>query len=70
MAVHEPTGDRTPLSPRTTVVSIYSRDDPIVPARACLINGARNLEVGGTHSGLAHNCDVCRLLGKVLAEER
>ncbi len=57
-----------PLSARTAVVSIYSRDDPIVPARACLIDGARNVEVGGTHSGLAHNRDVYRVVGELLAE--
>ena len=57
-----------PLNTRTTVVSIYSRDDPIVPPDACLIDGATNVEVRGTHSGLAHNRDVYRVLGDVLAE--
>lgn len=46
---------RRPLAPRTRVISIYSRDDPIVPAAACHIAGAHNLEVTGTHSGLAYN---------------
>jgi triacylglycerol lipase len=58
---------RRPLHPRTRVVSIYSRDDPIVPAAACPVGGARNVEVGGTHSGLAFNVAVYRELGAALA---
>lgn len=46
---------RRPLASRTRVVSIYSGGDPIVPAEACHIAGARNLEVSGSHSGLAYN---------------
>jgi pimeloyl-ACP methyl ester carboxylesterase len=58
---------RRPLHARTRVVSIYSRDDPIVPAEACPIEGARNVEVGGTHSGLAFNAAVYRVLAEELA---
>ena len=58
---------RRPLHASTRVVSIYSRDDPIVPAAACPVDGARNVEVGGTHSGLAFNRDVYRELGAALA---
>jgi triacylglycerol lipase len=58
-----------PLSPKTRVVSIYSPEDPIVAAGSCLINGARNFEVTGTHSGLAFNRDVYRVLGDELARE-
>ncbi len=57
---------RRPLSPRTRVVSIYSREDPIVPARACVIPGARNLEVSGTHSGLAYNQRAYREIADAL----
>ncbi len=46
---------RRPLSPATRMLSIYSRDDRIVPPSACPVPGARNVEVGGTHSGLAYN---------------
>ncbi len=46
---------RRPLSPRTRVVSIYSRDDPIALPVACRLPGARNVEIGGTHSGLVYN---------------
>ena len=47
-----------PLSAQTKVVSMYSRDDPIVPPSACLVAGARNVEVGGTHSGLVFNREI------------
>ena len=57
---------RRPLHPKTRVVSIYSRDDPIVPAAACPVEGARNVEVGGSHSGLAFNVAVYRELGAAL----
>ncbi len=55
------------LNAETQVVSIYSRDDPIVPAWACPMPGGRNLEVSGTHSGLAANRDVYRELADVLS---
>jgi len=58
---------RRPLSAQTTVVSIYSRDDPIVPASACLVAGARNVEVHGTHSGLVYNREVYEELVTSLA---
>ncbi len=58
---------RRPLHPSTRVVSIYSRDDPIVPPSDCPIPGARNVEVAGTHSGLAFNAEVYRELGAALA---
>lgn len=59
---------RRPLNPATRVVCIYSSEDPIVPARACPIDGARNIEVRGTHSGLAFNRRVYRAIGEALAE--
>ena len=58
---------RRPLSAQTKVVSIYSRDDPIVPASACLVAGARNVEVHGTHSGLVYNREVYEELATSLA---
>ena len=58
---------RRPLSAQTKVVSIYSRDDPIVPASACLVAGARNVEVHGTHSGLVYNREVYEELVTSLA---
>jgi pimeloyl-ACP methyl ester carboxylesterase len=61
-----PTDVRRPLHARTRVTSIFSRDDPIVPRAACRIPGARNVEVRGTHSGLAYNVAVYRVIGDAL----
>ena len=56
-----------PISRKTRVTSTYTPDDPIVPPGSCFIPGARNVEVAGTHSGLAFNRDVYRLLAEELA---
>jgi len=58
---------RRPLSPATRALSIYSRDDPIVPPGACTITGGANVEVGGSHSGLAHNRAAYSHLARFLA---
>jgi triacylglycerol lipase len=55
-----------PLDPETAVLSIYSRDDPIVPREASIVTGARNVEVSGTHSGLVYNPAVYRELARSL----
>jgi triacylglycerol lipase len=55
-----------PLDPETAVLSIYSREDPIVPPEASIVTGARNVEVGGTHSGLVYNPAVYRELARSL----
>ena len=57
-----------PLSSSTKVLSITSRDDPIVPARASEVRKGENATVGGSHSGLAHNKAVYEHLGRFLAE--
>jgi len=57
---------RRPLSSKTAVVSIYSENDPVVPAWSCQIPGARNVEVSGTHTGLVYNGAVYRELTSVL----
>jgi triacylglycerol lipase len=57
---------RAPLNRSTKVVSIYSRDDPIVPAWSCQIPGAENIEVSGTHSGLGFNGAVYKALAEQL----
>lgn len=59
---------RRPLSPATSILSVYSRDDPIVAASASPVPDARNVEVGGTHSGLVYNRAVYPALGAFLAE--
>jgi triacylglycerol lipase len=58
---------QAPLSYSTKVVSIYSREDPIVPAWTCDMPGARNIEVSGTHVGLASNARVYRELAEALS---
>ena len=54
------------LAPETPVLSIYSREDPIVPPQACIVTEGRNVEVTGTHSGLVYNPAVYRELAKAL----
>jgi hypothetical protein len=60
---------RRRLHRSTRVVSIFSRNDPIVPTEACPVNGARNVEVSGTHSGLAYNRAVYRVLAEELGRQ-
>jgi pimeloyl-ACP methyl ester carboxylesterase len=58
---------RRPLSDATQVLSIRSRDDLIVAPEACAVPGARNSEVGGSHSGLVYNRAVYPELATFLA---
>lgn len=61
---------RRRLSPATRILSVYSRDDQIVRPAACHVDGAENVEVGGTHSGLAFNRAVYPHLARFLADGR
>ena len=58
---------RRPLHPATKVMSVASRQDPIVAPSACRAPGAEHVEVDGTHSGLAHNRAVYPHLARFLA---
>lgn len=58
---------RRPLSPATRILSVYSRDDPIVAASASPVPEGRNVEVGGTHGGLVYNRAVYPELSAFLA---
>jgi pimeloyl-ACP methyl ester carboxylesterase len=58
---------RRPLSPATQMLSIHSRDDPIVPPSACRITSGDNVEIGGSHGGLAHNRAAYVVLARFLA---
>jgi pimeloyl-ACP methyl ester carboxylesterase len=58
---------RRPLHPSTRVLSISSRDDPIVHADASRVPSGGNIEVGGSHGGLAHNRAVYPHLARFLA---
>ncbi len=48
--------------------SIFSKGDGVVRWRACLAPYARNVEVTGSHIGLAFNRKAYRVLGLVLAD--
>ena len=56
-----------PLSRSTTLTSIYSPSDPIVPPTAARIPGVTNIEVEGSHSGLMFNKEVYTHLASTLA---
>jgi triacylglycerol lipase len=55
-----------PLSPRTAILSIYGREDLMVPKEAQITEG-QTLEVGASHIGLVYNPDVYRALGRFLS---
>jgi triacylglycerol lipase len=55
------------LSPATRVLSIHSPDDQIVRPEACRVSDGDNVEVRGTHSGLAFNRAAYRHVGRFLA---
>jgi triacylglycerol lipase len=59
---------RRPLSAQTRILCVYSRDDQIVPASAAHLEGANNVEVSGTHSGLVYNRAVYPVVARFLAE--
>jgi pimeloyl-ACP methyl ester carboxylesterase len=58
---------RRPLHSRTRVVSIYSREDPIVPKAASRAPDGRNVEISGSHSGLAYNIAAYEVIAEELA---
>jgi triacylglycerol lipase len=60
---------RRPLSPQTRTLSVYSRNDAVVPPAASPVPDGRNVEVGGTHSGLVYNRAVYREVAALLATE-
>jgi hypothetical protein len=64
-----PADFQRPLHPSTEVTSIYSRDDAVVPAFACPVRGATNIEVRGTHVGLVYNSTVYKHIASVLATD-
>ncbi|MCW2777691.1 MAG: hypothetical protein JWN17_1416, partial [Frankiales bacterium] len=49
------------------LTSIWSKGDGVVRWRACSVPYARNVEVSGSHVGLAFNRRVYRVLGLLLA---
>ena len=57
-----------PLSPHTKVLSIYGRDDLIVPEEAQITDG-QTLEVKTSHVGLVYSPEVYRALARFLATD-
>jgi hypothetical protein len=49
------------------LTSIYSREDGVVWWEACVVPYARNVEVTGSHVGLAFNRKVYRAIAEALA---
>jgi pimeloyl-ACP methyl ester carboxylesterase len=60
---------RADLSPATRLLSIHSKNDPVVPPRACIVSGGENAEVTGTHSGLVYNQAVYPRIAQFLATD-
>jgi triacylglycerol lipase len=58
---------RRPLHPATHVMSIFSRDDPIVRPDACRLPAGDNVEIDGTHGGLVYNRAALGPLAQFLA---
>jgi pimeloyl-ACP methyl ester carboxylesterase len=56
-----------PLSAHTRVTSIRTRDDAVVAPEACVLDAGRNVEIAGTHSGLACNVEAYRAMAVALA---
>ncbi|MGH7842099.1 MAG: esterase/lipase family protein [Candidatus Binataceae bacterium] len=57
-----------PLSPATSVLSIYGRDDQLMPT-AARHTGRETLEVNTSHVGLVYHPAVYRALGRFLARD-
>ncbi|MBV8771755.1 MAG: hypothetical protein JO166_05420 [Deltaproteobacteria bacterium] len=57
----------SPLSPRTSVLSIHGRHDLVVGQAAQIANDGENLYVGASHVGLVYNPEVYRAVGRFLA---
>jgi triacylglycerol lipase len=55
-----------PFPADVRLVAVYSRTDGIVDWRACLDPAARQVEVRGSHVGMAVNADVFRVVADVL----
>jgi triacylglycerol lipase len=56
-----------PFPPDIPLTSIYSREDGVVWWEACVVPYARNVEVTGSHVGLASNRKVYAVLAEALA---
>jgi len=59
---------RAPFPEDVRLTSIYSKGDGVVRWESCLVDYADNVEVTGSHVGLAFNRKVYRVLGEALSE--
>ncbi|MFN8125311.1 MAG: alpha/beta fold hydrolase [Candidatus Nanopelagicales bacterium] len=59
---------KRPLPPGVELVSIYTKTDGIVDWRACVVPGARNIEVTGSHLGMGLKPATVRLVLEELAQ--
>ena len=58
---------RAPFPDAVPLTSIYSKGDGVVRWRACIVPYARNVEVSGSHVGLAFNRHAYREIAAALA---
>jgi triacylglycerol lipase len=58
-----------PFPPDVPVTSIYTRRDGVVWWEACVVPWARNVEVRGSHIGLAFNRHAYRVIARQLAAD-
>jgi triacylglycerol lipase len=56
-----------PLPPDIDLVSIYTTSDGIVDWRACVVPGAKNIEVPGSHLGMGLRPDTVQVILRELA---
>jgi hypothetical protein len=56
-----------PLPAGTKRFAIYSTEDQVVTPEACVMDGATNIKVTGTHSGLVFNKAVYPHIAEALA---
>lgn len=61
---------RRPLGPDTPpLISLFTRHDEVVAWQACLLDGARNVEIRGSHTGILASRNVYTELAHALTGE-
>jgi triacylglycerol lipase len=58
---------RGPLPASVALTTVYSRSDGIVRWRACVEDGADNVEISASHIGMAVSAQAFRAVGRALA---
>jgi pimeloyl-ACP methyl ester carboxylesterase len=61
---------QAPIPDAVRAIAVYSRSDGVVSWEACLDRFASHVEVDSSHTGMAVNRDVYRVLTKILEEEQ